>query len=501
MLKILSAAQIRELDAYTIKYEPVSSIDLMERACQAFTNRFKVLFDQSHAVSIVCGTGNNGGDGLVIARLLHESRYTVKLIIIRGEVAESPDFSVNLSRLSAEIDLHEVKNQSDINNLEWGDIIIDGIFGSGLSREPAGIYAEVINLLNETDAFKIAIDIPSGLFADKPTTSKVIFTADLTLSFQLPKLAFLIPDHANQVGDWELLDIGLHKKYIQDAASEYYLTTIHDIKSLVSPRPNFSHKGDYGKALLLAGSKGKMGAAILAAKAAMRSGLGLLTVHVAACGYSSIQTAVPESMASTDEHDVHISRIKLELDFDAIGIGPGIGTHQDTVSVLQQVLSKYNKPVVLDADALNIIAAHSNTLHLIPKGSILTPHPKEFERLAGHSDNGFEQLNKLKEFAKACESVVVLKGSFTAIADASGKIFFNSSGNPGMATGGSGDVLTGIITALLAKGLSSLDAARLGVYLHGLAADIAVTELGEEALIASDIINYLPKAWLKLYEQ
>jgi ADP-dependent NAD(P)H-hydrate dehydratase / NAD(P)H-hydrate epimerase len=501
MLKILSAAQIRELDAYTIKHEPIASIDLMERACQEFTNRFRELFDQSHTVSIVCGTGNNGGDGLGIARLLHESRYTVQLIVIRGEVAESPDFSVNFSRLPSEINLQEVKHEPDINNLDWGDIIIDGIFGSGLSREPEGIYAEVINLLNETDAFKIAIDIPSGLFADKPTTSKVIFTADLTLSFQLPKLSFLIPDYADQTGDWELLDIGLHKKYIQAAATDYCLTTIHDIKSLVSPRANFSHKGDYGKALLLVGSKGKMGAAILAAKAAMRSGLGLLTAHIAACGYSSLQTAVPECMTSTDEQDEHISRVKLELDFDAIGIGPGLGTHQDTVSVLQQVLSKYNKPVVLDADALNIIAVNSNTLHLIPKGSILTPHPKEFERLAGNSSNGFEQLQKLKEFAKACESIVVLKGSFTAIADANGKIFFNSSGNPGMATGGSGDVLTGIITALLAKGLASLDAARLGVYLHGLAADIAVAELGEEALIASDIIGYLPQAWIKLYEQ
>ncbi len=498
MLKILSAEQIKALDAYTIKNEPIASIDLMERACQAFVNRFIEIVEQSRIITIVCGTGNNGGDGLGVARLLYEKRFQVNVWIVRGAASESEDFTVNLNRLPKEIPVKEILNESDLDALEESKIIIDALFGSGLSKPIEGLHASVINYLNTLNAYRIAIDIPSGVFADKPSIKGAKFKADLTLSFQLPKLVFLLPDHAEEIGVWELLDIGLSKQFIEQIDAEFFFTEFEEIKSIAKPRVQFSHKGNYGKALLVSGSYGKMGATVLAAKAAMRSGLGLLTAHVPSSGYTVLQTAVPECMLFTDEHAAHTTKINLKDSFDVIGVGPGLGTQRETGAALHHLMSEYHKPMVIDADALNILAENRALIFTVPQGSILTPHPKEFERIVGQAENGFERLEKLKELAKKINGVVLLKGAFTAIASPDGKIYFNSSGNPGMATAGSGDVLTGILTAQLAKGLSALDAARLGVYLHGLAADIAVEQLGEEALIASDIIDFLPDAWMDL---
>lgn len=497
MIKILSAPQIKELDSYTIQHEPVASIDLMERACKAFTNWFVEHYDATHRVGIICGTGNNGGDGLGIARMLHEWNYPVKVWIVRGGVNETSDFQTNLQRLEHKIQVAEITSDAKSELFADRTILIDAIFGSGLSRPVEGIYEEVIDCLNSSKAIKIAVDIPSGMFADKHSEGE-IFRADHTISFQLPKLAFMMPEDNLYTGEWHLVDIGLSKKGLHEIQSPFYLTTLKTIRKIRKSRNKFDHKGKFGHALLIAGSKGKMGACILSAKAALRSGVGLLTVHVPQSGYQIIQTAVPEAMALIDPSDDHFSEQKSGDHFSTIGIGPGLGQQPDTKNALAKLLETFNKSMVIDADALNLLSAHSELQLLIPSASILTPHPKEFERLVGAWSNDFERLVKLQRFSKKINSVVILKGAYTTIACPSGNIYFNPTGNPGMATGGSGDVLTGILTGLLAQGYSAEETAIMGVYLHGLAGDLAAREKGLSSLIAGDLIDFLPAAFKKL---
>ncbi|MEY4929737.1 MAG: hypothetical protein RI909_461 [Bacteroidota bacterium] len=497
MMKILSAAQIKELDAYTIQHEPIASIDLMERACSAFRNWFVEHYDATHRVGIICGTGNNGGDGLGIARMLHDWNYPVKVWIVRGGVKETNDFQTNLQRLEGKVPVVEITADANAEVFADRTMLIDALFGSGLSRAVEGIYEDVIDGLNSSKAIKIAVDIPSGMFADKHSEGE-IFRAHHTVSFQVAKLAFMMPENNRYTGEWHLVDIGLSKKGLHEIQSPFYLTSLKAIKKIFKPRNRFDHKGKFGHALLIAGSKGKMGACILSAKAALRSGVGLLTVHVPQRGYPIIQTAVPEAMALIDASDDHFSEHKSEDHFSTVGIGPGIGQHADTKHALAQLFEKFNKPMVIDADALNLLSAHSELQHLIPAGSILTPHPKEFERLAGAWSNDFERLIKLQRFSKKINSVVVLKGAYTTIACPSGNVYFNPTGNPGMATGGSGDVLTGILTGLLAQGYSVEETSLLGTYVHGLAGDLAAREKGMTSLIAGDLIDFLPMAFKKL---
>ncbi len=497
MIKILSAAQIKELDAYTIQHEPIASIDLMERACRAFTNWFVEHYDATHRIGIVCGTGNNGGDGLGIARMLHEWNYPVKVWIVRGGVNETSDFQINLQRIENRIPLDEISSEVKEDFFADRTILIDAIFGSGLSRPVEGIYEEVIACLNSTKTVKISVDIPSGLFADKHSAGEV-FRAHHTVSFHLPKLAFLMPENNLYTGEWHLVDIGLSKKGLQETQASYYLTTLKTVRKIRRPRNKFDHKGKFGHALLIAGSTGKMGACVLAARAALRSGPGLLTTHVPRNGYSIIQIAVPEAMAQLDQSEDYFTDQKIAGEFQTIGIGPGLDQNSDTKNALGKLLENFGKPMVLDADALNLIAAHSELQLLIPAGSILTPHPKEFERLAGEWSNDFERLLKLQRFSKKINSVIVLKGAYTTIACPSGNVYFNPTGNPGMATGGSGDVLTGILTGLLAQGYTSEETAIMGVYAHGLAGDLAAREMGLSALIAGDLIDFLPAAFKKL---
>ncbi len=496
MLKILNSEQIRKHDQFTIREEPISSIDLMERASRAFVSWFLERYDATQKVGIICGTGNNGGDGIAIARLLHEWNYPVKVWIVRGGVKESPDFTANLKRLE-KISVEEITTIADSNLFSDRTILIDAIFGSGLSRPVEGIYSTVIDFLNKSKAIKLAVDIPSGLLADQHSVG-MIFQAHHTISFQHPKLAFIMPENQAYVGEWHLVDIGLNKKFLKEVESSYSLTTLKSAKRILKPRSRFDHKGNYGHALLIAGSTGKMGASILSAKAAMRAGLGLLTVHVPQSGYSIIQTAVPEAMATIDQSADYFSGREVEDFYDTIGIGPGLGQATESVKGLEEILQKFKKPYVIDADALNILSANPALQKLIPAGSILTPHPGEFERLAGSWRNDFDRLEKLKELANRIQSVVILKGAYSTIATPDKKVFFNSTGNPGMATGGSGDVLTGILTSLLAQGYQSEQAAILGVFLHGLAGDLAAREKGQNSLIAGDIIDYVPNAFKKI---
>ena len=496
-MRILNTTQIRELDAYTIRNEPVASIDLMERASRAFCDWFIVRVDATKKVGIVCGTGNNGGDGLAIARLLNDWGYQVKVWIVRGGVSESADFKTNEERLPENVDKEDVLESTDRFNFTGRDVLIDAVFGSGLSRPPSDIYARVIDAINAVQALKLAVDIPSGLMADSHSTPPIV-RADYTISFQLPKLAFMLPECYAFTGDWRVVDIGLHKNFIREAATPYHYTKAKDVRKILRPRSKFDHKGTFGHALIIAGSYGKMGAAVLASKAALRTGVGLLTVHTPQKGYDIIQTSVPEAMAIVDEDPFLFTSPGDVKRYNAVGIGPGLGQDKRTATALARTLGNFGKPVVLDADALNLIAGNDALLQLVPEGSILTPHPKEFERLAGSWKNDFERLEMQRQLAVSLRSVIVLKGAHTSIANKDGQVYFNSTGNPGMATGGTGDVLTGIVTGLLAQNYSPFEAAVAGVFLHGLAGDIAVSEIGMASMIASDLITSFPRAYVSI---
>jgi hydroxyethylthiazole kinase-like uncharacterized protein yjeF len=493
MLKILSSGQIREWDAFTISNEPVASIDLMERACRAFVVWFAEHFNASRRVGVVCGTGNNGGDGLGIARMLREWGYSVQVWIVRGEGSGSADFNTNLERLPQAISRSDVRQAGDPMVFDDCDIIIDGIFGSGLSRPAEGVFAYAIERINEADTTRIAIDIPSGLLVDGPSRGAIV-QAHYTVTFQSPKLAFYLPSSYPFTGEWHVVDIGLLDSFLDSVSTTTYQVQRKDIRRIRKRRSKFGHKGDYGRAVIVAGGYGKMGAAVLCARAALRSGLGLLTLHIPACGYEIVQTAVPEAMARVDAGEHAITELPA-IEADAVGIGPGIGTADATALAFRRFLEEHRQPMVIDADALNILSANAGMIELVPPKSILTPHPKEFERLAGQWPDDFARLSLVREFARRHNVIVVLKGAYSTIASPDGNVYFNPTGNPGMATGGSGDVLTGILTGILAQGYEPLEAAIMGVYLHGRAGDLAATDKGTEGLIASDLIEYLPQAF------
>jgi len=500
-MKILSAQQTRMADAYTIEHEPILSVDLMERAATLCYDWFVKRYRTSVNISIFCGVGNNGGDGLVIARLLKKKGYTVKVFVVEFSNDYSPDFSINLNRLKEDDIIPEfLTNDCYSFKLKEDCIVIDAIFGSGLSRPIDGFIANVISDLNRCEKEIISIDIPSGVFSDDNSNNPLqhAIKAKYTLTFQHPKLVMMFPQYAKYVGEWHAFDIGLHQLFLHEIASNNMLITKNIIKTIIHKRGKFTHKGNFGHALLIAGSKGKIGAAVLASRSCLRSGVGLLTVQVPLIGLDVLQKTVPEAMCIPDFEQDIISELPDISKYNSIGVGPGIDKALKTEKVLEQLLKEFKKPIVLDADALNILSDNKNWLSLLPSNSILTPHPKEFERLVGSWVNDEERLLKQKEFSKKYKVIVVLKGAHTSITDATENVFFNNTGNPGMATAGSGDVLTGLITGLLAQGYSPLNAAILGVYLHGLAGDLAKAIVGEKSLIASDIITYLPMAYAKL---
>ncbi|HRI77958.1 MAG TPA: NAD(P)H-hydrate dehydratase [Cyclobacteriaceae bacterium] len=494
MLKIFTTAQTRALDAWTIQHGSGASIDLMEHACHAFVRWLAERFDSAKTIGIVCGTGNNGGDGLGIARILDGWGYTVSIWVVRGTAKQTDDFTVNSERLPPKLRIQDFIEGSKSDIFSSCEILVDAIFGSGLTRPADGIYASVIQAINESKAVRVAVDIPSGLLADAHSTGPVV-KAHYTVSFQLPKLAFMMPENADFVGEWHLVEIGLSKGFIKNEKTDFYSIDKKSVKKLLRTRATFSHKGNYGHALLIAGSYGKMGACVLAARGALRAGVGLLSVHIPKSGYATLQTAVPEAMVMVDDHS-HVFSDPYALDeFHAMGIGPGLGQEKDTLNGLKKILQS-GKPLVIDADAINLIGTHRELLDLIPEGSILTPHPKEFERLAGTWKDDFERLALQRKISMKLKSVVLIKGSRTSIAAPSGEVYFNSTGNPGMATGGSGDVLTGILTGLLAQQYSAVDTALAGVYLHGLSGDLAAREKGMHSLIASDLVDFLPQAFI-----
>jgi len=499
IMKILAAEQIRELDAFTIENEPIASIDLMERAAQTFVNWFIRQFpDTDHLVHIFCGPGNNGGDGLVAARLLQQHFYNVTVWFCKISDQPSKDFQTNWERLPrrTELQVHIIEKENSLPDLPKDALIVDAIFGSGLNRPVEGYWAKLIEHLNAQGASRVAIDVPSGLFADQPSTGVTIH-ANYTFSFELPKLAFLFPENQQSVGEWRVESIGLHQDFIAKTETPFHYIDENYAKKLLHKRQKYNHKGTFGHALLIMGSYGKVGAAILASCACLRSGVGLVSIHAPKCAYPILQMSIPEAMVSVDRHEFYLSEIPNLEPYKAIGVGCGLDQRKTSASALEELLRESPVPLVLDADALNMIAAR-NWLEKIPKNSILTPHPKEFERLFGVTPNSFEQNKLQRQKAQELGIYIILKRAHTCIACPDGTCYFNATGNPGMATGGSGDVLTGIITGLFAQGYSPFAASILGVYLHGLAGDMAAAELEQEALIAGDIIQHLGQAFRKL---
>ena len=505
-MKILSTEQIREADRYTIEHEPIASIDLMERAATSLLPWLTERINKEHHVKIFCGMGNNGGDGLALARLLTEKEIVPVVYLVCYTDKMSPDCETNLHRLKevSKVTLFEVRSADDFPKLDQGDVVIDAIFGTGLNRPLEGLPFELIDYLNNQPVIRIAIDIASGLLADEVTPPKSALMADYTLTFQVPKLAFFMPENDPYVGSIEAFDIGISPDYLNQVKTDYRVMLKPIASNLIHPRLRFSHKGDYGHALLIAGSESMTGAALLGAKACMKTGAGLLTVLLPKSAWTAMQSMLPEAMLYQMEDD-RSDRNQLRFDdfdrlqaFNAIGVGPGLGKAEVTARALKRLIQDCQVPIVMDADALNILAENPTWLSFLPQNTILTPHPKEFERLFGATANSFERIQLQREMAMKYHINIVYKGGYPTTVLSDGSVFFNTGGNPGMATGGSGDVLTGIILSLLAQRYHPSDAAVLGVHLHALAGDLAAQENGQEALIASDITAYIGKAFLAL---
>lgn len=494
---ILTAPQIRAWDAYTIENLPISSLDLMEQASIAFVGKFKSLYPQAQRVGIVCGLGNNGGDGLAVARLLHEDGYQVQVLIVRHSEKESADFQANLQRLPVEP--FWVQNEVGKDEiLPKSEVLIDALFGSGLNKPLAGVAGEAVQWINAQQKPVVSIDIASGLFADSPTAGELIVRPTHTISFEVAKLAFLLPENAPYVGEWHTVPIGLDERFLENIPISAQLLTTDTVGKWLQPRPKFSHKGTFGHALLIGGSYGKMGAVVLATKACLRSGAGLLTAYVPEAGYNILQTTVPEAMCLTDENAHFITQLPDCKPFTAISIGVGLGKHPYTKAVLWELLRQKPTNLVVDADALNILSEHKELLEDLPTNAILTPHPKEFERLTRPTSDNFERLEVLRHFAIVYRVFVILKGAHSVLATPAGELFFNTTGNAGMATGGSGDVLTGIITGFLAQGYAPLQASALGMFVHGLSGDVGIEAQAPHALTAGDLVQNIGKALKRL---
>lgn len=499
-MKIFTANQIYEADKFTINKQQITSDALMERAATK-------LFEWMHSrlqgaqvkIHLFCGIGNNGGDGAALARHLHENGYAIEVYVVNYSEKRSKDFLINLDRLK-ERKLWPEFLDSDCSfpEINSNDIIIDAIFGIGLNRPPDVWVANLIKHLNSSSAFILSVDIPSGLPSNRsPWKGEHVIRASFVLSFQVPKLVFFLPETGVYQNQWEILDIGLDAEFLVNTEADYELIGRPEVLPMYRPRLKFSHKGTYGHSVIIGGSYGKIGAVQMASNACLSVGSGLVTAFVPECGYHSLQTAIPEIMVLTDDEDESIGEINIPFVPAAIGIGMGMGTKDETIKAFGSFLKKVEIPIVIDADCLNILAKHSSLLKDVPDQSVLTPHPKELERLIGEWDNDFDKLEKAKAFSIKNDCILVIKGAHSIVIYKN-KGFVNTTGNPGMATAGSGDVLTGMITGLMAQRYSPLHAAIFGVYLHGLAGDIGVSADGYEALKASGIVENIGKAYMEL---
>ena len=498
--KIFCTSQIRDIDKYTIEHEPISSLDLMERAAETWADIFENRVNGFTKVVVVAGNGNNGGDGYVIARLLRTVGWDVVVFRLMTDQEFSRDCEVNYKRWVKDGGEVKVMTCPEDFQVESDTVIIDAIFGSGLNRKVTGLAAEIIKQMNTSQNTVAAVDIPSGLMGEDNTDNDpdAIVRADYTFTFQFPKVAFLLPENADYVGKWEVLDIGLSEEMIAKTETSWYFTTQENVRDILPVTGKFAHKGTNGKGLLIAGSYGMMGAAVLAARAALRSGIGLLYCHVPVKGGDIMQVSVPEAILDLDKSQTCFTGVKALDQYDAIAVGPALGQGPETAAALKGLLQDRKGVTILDADALNLMAEHRELLECLHEKCILTPHMKEFERLAGKSANDFDRLNKLSNFASRWRVYVILKGANSVIATPQGHFYFNMSGNPGMAKGGAGDVLTGVLLALAANGMDALQVARIGVFAHGLAADLLAAEYGYRGICSGMIAEAMGKAWKQL---
>ena len=503
-MKIFSADQIRKWDIYTTTHEPISTIDLMERAATAC---FKWLIGKNMGLlhfRIYCGKGNNGGDGLALARLLIQHKCRVTVCILEFGNIGTPDFQANLEKLhQVSTDIHFLQSPDFFTSIELTDIIIDALFGTGLNKPLEGISAALVNHINSLDATVISIDLPSGLATDRTCARDTIIKATHTLSFEKYKLAFLLPENRAFCGEVHILHIGLHPDFETKEESVFEMSEKAQVLKMYRPRDKFAHKGNFGHAAIFAGSYGMMGAALLSARGCLRGGAGKLTCFIPACGYDIIQAGIPEAMCRVwgdkfifpQKEERIDSNVPGLSNYDAVGIGPGMGQYPSHANLLKDIFNTFKKPVVIDADALNVLSMRKELLEFIPTHSILTPHPKEFERLFGKVSNEFDRLQLLLQQSARYNIYIILKGHFSFISTPDGKGFFNSTGNAGMAKGGCGDVLTGLLTSLLSQGYTSLQACLLGTYIHGLSGDLAAEEFSQEAMLASDLCNNIGQAF------
>ena len=504
-MKIFTSKQIHELDSYTIEHEPVASIDLMERAAREIAKAVMQRWQTETPIVVFAGPGNNGGDALAVARMLAEEGYSVTAFLFNVKNSLSPDCYANKQRLSSSKHMKrfvEVVDEFDPPELNEATLVIDGLFGSGLNKPLTGGFASLVKYINSSDCRVASIDMPSGLLAEDNTynISSNIIRADITLTLHSKKLCMYLADCQKYLGEIAVLPIGLSEEWQKQTDSQFAEIEESDILPLVKQRNDFSHKGTMGHALIIAGSYGMGGAATMTAKACLRAGAGKATVHIPHCNYNIMQIAVPEAVVHLDKEECCFSESIDTTQYDAVAIGPGLGQRNQTATALLAQLRRTECPVVLDADALNILSTRAAWMQQIPAGAVLTPHPKEFDRMDGNDCfSDFERLAHAREMAQRIKCYILLKGHYSAICNPDGTVIFNSTGNAGMATAGAGDVLTGIIAGLIARGYHTATATLLGAYIHGLAGDIAAEEKGMESLIATDIIEAMPAAFKKLY--
>lgn len=502
MIKIPSVSQIRELDALTIQDENISSLDLMERAAGAVANAIMQHWPANVPVVVFAGPGNNGGDALAVARILANNNYDVEAFLFNINSHLSADCAENRDRLKNidRVRFSEVSNRFEPPHLTASKLVVDGLFGTGLKEPLTGGFASLVKLVNESPATVVSIDVPSGQLLEPSIETDYcpIVKARYTYTFQLPKMLMLLDDMAEYWGKTEILNIGLSAQRMEEMQVQSFLTEQSDVCKLLVPRASFGNKGTFGHALIVAGKYGMAGAAVLAAKACLRSGVGKCTIHTPQMNNSILQVAVPEAILSHDVSDTIFTTPLSSSPFDAICVGPGLGTDQLTAVALLEQITRSNKPVVIDADALNVLSEHPGWINQVPQNSILTPHPLELSRIIHRRVNHLGAVAAARNLAIDRGIYVILKGHHTAVCTPDGHTYFNTTGNSGLATAGSGDVLSGVITSLLAQHYAPLAASLLGVYIHGLAGDLAADALSEDGVIASDVIAYLPMAFKKV---
>lgn len=502
-MKIFTSAQIQELDKYTIDHEPVKSIDLMERAAKALTTAIMQEWTERTPVVVFAGPGNNGGDALAVARMLAAEKFSVSVYLFNIHNKLSENCEINKQRLidGKKARFTEINLNFDPPELKAGMLVVDGLFGTGLDKPLMGGFASLVKYINQSSARVVSLDVPSGLMCEDNSYNirTNIIHADLTLTLQQKKLAMLMPDMQAFLGQVKVLDIRLSPDYIRNTEAPYRILEETELRPRMRLRDDFAHKGTMGHALIIAGSYGMAGASVLATKACLRAGAGKVTVHTPKRNYNIMQISVPEAVLQMDHEEIYFSESVESDEFDSLGIGPGLGHNESSAIALIGQIKRTSCPIVVDADALNILGNHQAWIQQLPQGIILTPHPAEFDRLAGTASNSsYERLMRARELAEHLSGYILLKGHYTALCLPDGHIVFNPTGNSGMATAGSGDVLTGILTGLLARGYKQADACMLGMYLHGLAGDLAVRETGKECLLASDIIRFMPQAFQRL---